>query len=130
MVPMLAASLPSAAQIWRVNAATEVLPLVPVTAAIVFGWRAIEARRGQRQRAPRVGDRHEHRAGRQRRRRFLADDGRGARRSGLRREAPSRRPCCPATATNTSPGFTARLSAVTPRHVDRAGARVERGQYR
>ena len=26
-------------QIWRVNAATEVLPLVPVTAAMVRGWR-------------------------------------------------------------------------------------------
>ena len=33
MVPMLAASLPSADQICRVNAATDVLPLVPVTAA-------------------------------------------------------------------------------------------------
>ena len=30
---------PSAAQIWRVKAATEVLPLVPVTAAMVCGWR-------------------------------------------------------------------------------------------
>jgi len=39
MVPTLAASYPSAAHIWRVNAATEVLPLVPVTAAITFGWR-------------------------------------------------------------------------------------------
>ena len=36
---MLAASQPSDCQIWRVNAATEVLPLVPVTAAIVAGWR-------------------------------------------------------------------------------------------
>ena len=35
----LAASYPSAAQICRVKAATDVLPLVPVTAAIVFGWR-------------------------------------------------------------------------------------------
>ena len=39
MVPMLAASWPSAAQICRVKAATEVLPLVPVTAAIISGWR-------------------------------------------------------------------------------------------
>jgi hypothetical protein len=39
MVPMLAARQPSAAQIWRVKAATEVLPLVPVTAAITPGWR-------------------------------------------------------------------------------------------
>ena len=30
---------PSADQIWRVKAATDVLPLVPVTAAIVAGWR-------------------------------------------------------------------------------------------
>ncbi len=36
---MLAACLPSAAQIWRVKAATDVLPLVPVTAAIISGWR-------------------------------------------------------------------------------------------
>ena len=39
MVPMLAAACPSAAQICRVKAATEVLPLVPVTAAMVAGWR-------------------------------------------------------------------------------------------
>ncbi len=38
-VPMLAACNPSALQIWRVKAATEVLPLVPVTAAMVPGWR-------------------------------------------------------------------------------------------
>ena len=37
-VPMLAAVMPSADQIWRVKAATEVFPLVPVTAAMV-GWR-------------------------------------------------------------------------------------------
>ena len=36
---MLAARWPSAAQICRVKAATEVLPLVPVTAAMVAGWR-------------------------------------------------------------------------------------------
>ena len=36
---MLAACSPSAAQIWRVKAATDVLPLVPVTAAITSGWR-------------------------------------------------------------------------------------------
>ena len=35
---MLAAASPVASQIWRVNAATEVLPLVPVTAAMVSGW--------------------------------------------------------------------------------------------
>ena len=39
MVPRLAAGWPSRDQIWRVNAATEVLPLVPVTAAITAGCR-------------------------------------------------------------------------------------------
>src|SRR6266446_781640 len=39
MVPMLAEPWPSRSQIWRVKAATEVLPLVPVTAAIVAGCR-------------------------------------------------------------------------------------------
>ena len=34
---MLAEACPSRCQIWRVKAATEVLPLVPVTAAIVAG---------------------------------------------------------------------------------------------
>ena len=56
---MLAASWPSAAQIWRVKAATEVLPLVPVTAAMVVGLARIEARRRERQRAPHVGGAHE-----------------------------------------------------------------------
>ncbi len=40
MVPMLAAAWPSRSQIRRVKAATEVLPLVPVTAAIVAGCKA------------------------------------------------------------------------------------------
>jgi len=39
MVPTLAAGLPSRVQICRVKDATDVLPLVPVTATIVFGWR-------------------------------------------------------------------------------------------
>src|SRR3954454_5023692 len=39
MVPMLAAAWPSCCQIWRVKAATDVLPLVPVTAAMVVGCR-------------------------------------------------------------------------------------------
>ncbi len=38
-VPRLAAGCPSPVQISRVKCATDVLPLVPVTAAIVFGWR-------------------------------------------------------------------------------------------
>ena len=36
---MLAAAWPRRAHTWRVKAATEVLPLVPVTAAMVAGWR-------------------------------------------------------------------------------------------
>ncbi len=36
---MLAAAWPASSQIWRVKAATEVLPLVPVTATMVSGWR-------------------------------------------------------------------------------------------
>jgi hypothetical protein len=39
MVPMLAATCPSVVQIWRVNDPTEVLPVVPVTAATVAGCR-------------------------------------------------------------------------------------------
>ena len=38
-VPIDAACRPSRVQIWRVKVATEVLPLVPVTAAITSGWR-------------------------------------------------------------------------------------------
>src|SRR6185437_13041637 len=37
IVPKLAALTPSRSQIWRRNTVTEVLPLVPVTAAIVLG---------------------------------------------------------------------------------------------
>ena len=37
VVPMEAAAYPACSQIWRVKAATEVLPLVPVTATIVSG---------------------------------------------------------------------------------------------
>ena len=37
-VPKLTAVSPSASQIWRVKEATEVLPLVPVTATITSGW--------------------------------------------------------------------------------------------
>ncbi len=56
---MLAAGRPSAVQIWRVKAATEVLPLVPVTAAMVPRLARKECRRGQRQRAAGVVHRHE-----------------------------------------------------------------------
>src|SRR3569623_3762343 len=40
---MLAALSPRDAHIWRVKAATEVFPLVPVTAAVVAGWRGKNA---------------------------------------------------------------------------------------
>ncbi len=39
IVPTLAAAWPSRVQIWRTKEATEVFPLVPVTATIVAGWR-------------------------------------------------------------------------------------------
>ena len=55
MVPSDAALRPSAAKIWRVKSATEVLPLVPVTATIVSGCAREEARRHQGQRAARLG---------------------------------------------------------------------------
>src|SRR3954454_3249920 len=112
MVPMLAAEWPSRCHISRVKAATEVLPLVPVTAAMVAGWRgknfaaaSASARRG-----------------------FVS------RTNGTPRS--SRGGCSPATATapeaiawsmnrapsvfapasakKRSPGFTARLSAARP----------------
>ena len=38
-VPMLAETCPAWANIWRQKLATEVLPLVPVTATQVCGWR-------------------------------------------------------------------------------------------
>jgi hypothetical protein len=38
-VPRLAASKPCPVQIWRTKEATDVLPLVPVTATAVLGWR-------------------------------------------------------------------------------------------
>ena len=38
-VPMLAETWPAPANIWRQKLATEVLPLVPVTATQVCGWR-------------------------------------------------------------------------------------------
>ena len=94
MVPMLAACKPSALQICRVKAATEVLPLVPVTAAMVPGWRGKNFAAAKRQRAARVGDLHEgdvvgqpvrallgrdrHRAGRRRRAREMRAVGLGA----------------------------------------------------
>ena len=46
---------PSCAQSWRRKEATEVLPLVPVTATAISGWSAKEARRHQRKPAARIG---------------------------------------------------------------------------
>src|SRR6516162_5190568 len=114
MVPMLAERCPSRTQICRVNAATEVLPLVPVTAAIVAGWRgknldAIEAR-ARRALATRINE---------------IPDGSGAAGghsatiatapaaiAASMKRAPSALP--PAMATNTLPRFIVRLSAATP----------------
>ncbi len=39
MVPRLAARCPSSDQSWRAKTVVEVLPLVPVTATMFFGWR-------------------------------------------------------------------------------------------
>ena len=47
--------MPSAAHIWRVKAATEVLPLVPVTAAMVAGLAGVELRRRERERPAHIG---------------------------------------------------------------------------
>ena len=47
--------IPSTSQIWRTKAATDVLPLVPVTATTRSGWRAGEARRHARRAPARIG---------------------------------------------------------------------------
>ena len=105
MVPMLAASSPSAVQIWRVKAATEVLPLVPVTAAIVAGWRGIEFGRGQRERAARIGNLDQRDAVGQRLvGTALRHDRDRARRQGLRQKA-SPSALVPGTATNMKPAL-------------------------
>ena len=124
MVPMLAASWPSAAQICRVNAATEVLPLVPVTAAIVSGLARIEARRRERERAPHVVGAHERDVVGKLLRRAAA----------MTAAAPAASACgtkdrpsalVPGTATNRWPGFTLRLSDAMPLEIERREARVE-----
>ena len=112
-VPMLAAGRPSAAQICRVKAATEVLPLVPVTAAIVAGLAREELRRGQCQRAARIADRHEGDIGGQPVRPLLGGDrDRACAAACLAKCAPSA--FAPAMAKNRKPGLTLRLSAVMP----------------
>src|SRR5499426_557173 len=111
---MLADVSPSADQIWRVKAATDVFPLVPVTAAITSGWRgknfaaaSAKARRAlpTRMKATPSGS------------------GIGGTRSAMMAAAPAakagptkRKPSSllPATATNRSPDLIVRLSALTP----------------
>ncbi len=108
---MLAAGCPSAAQIWRVKAATEVLPLVPVTAAMVVRLARIEPRRGERERAARIADRTKA---------TPSGSGAGGTRSAMIAAAPAASACADeaqavvlgaGTATNRSPGLTVRLSA-------------------
>ena len=111
---MLAARSPSALQIWRVKAATEVFPLVPVIAAIVCGWRAKNFA-----------------AASARARRTLptwtkatpSGSAVGSARSAMTAAAPAasagatkRKPSsfAPAIATNRSPGLMVRLSALMP----------------
>src|SRR5262245_27608187 len=111
---MLAAAWPSAVQIWRVNAATDVLPLVPVTAAITRGWReknfAAVSAKARRASSTLMK---------------ATPSGRGVTggRSAMIAAAPDATACetklspsslLPATATNRSPGLMARLSALTP----------------
>src|SRR5215813_7532625 len=111
---MLAAAWPSAVQIWRVNAATDVLPLLPVTAAITSGWReknfAAASASARRASATLM-------------KATASGSGVAGGRSAMTATAPDASACetnlssslsLPATATNRSPGFTVRLSALTP----------------
>ena len=111
---MLAACLPSAAQIWRVKAATDVFPLVPVMAAITSGWR------GKNFAAPSARAR---RASPTLMKATPSGSGMGGTRSAMMAAAPDanasptkRSPSsfAPATATNRSPGLTVRLSVLIP----------------
>src|SRR5271166_5780392 len=111
MVPSEAASRPSEVQICRVKTATEVLPLVPVTATIVPGWR--EKRRA----AARAS------AARASATRMKGAPANGASRSATMAAAPlaSASPAClnpssfvPGRAKKTSPGRTLRLSEAIP----------------
>src|SRR5262249_26492198 len=113
-VPMLAAAWPCAAQIWPVNAATDVLPLVPVTAAITCGWReknfAAVSAKARRASSTLMNA-------------TPSGSGVAGGRSAMMAAAPDASACetklspssfAPATATNRSPGLMARLSALTP----------------
>ena len=78
-----------------------------------FGLARIKFRRGQRQRAPRVGNAHECHVERQRaERRSATIAAAPAAIAGATKRAPSA--LLPAMATKRSPRLTARLSAVTP----------------
>ena len=78
-----------------------------------------ECRRGQRERAPRIGDRHEGDVVRQPVRPLLGGDRHRAGRDRLLAKcAPSA--LAPAMATNRKPGLTLRLSAAMPRDLERA----------
>src|SRR6516162_3418949 len=111
---MLAAAWPSAVQIWRVYAATDVLPLVPVTAAITSGWHeknfAAVSASARRASATLTNA-------------TASGSGVAGGRSAMMAAAPDASACetklspsslLPATATNRPPGFTVRLSALTP----------------
>ena len=121
-VPMLAACLPTAVQIWRVNEATEVFPLVPVTATTVAGCRTNNFA------APRASMA---RASATRTKGMLAGRSLGRSPSPTIATAPrfaasaaKRDPSArlPATATKRSPALTSRLSAVRPETAIPAGA--------
>ena len=114
---MLAEAWPSAAQICRVKAATEVLPLVPVTAAIVC--RLARDKISRRPAPARGAD--------WRRARTARDDSPGGAWSPATATAPAaiaastkRAPSVlvPANAKNRSPGLTVRLSTATPVDLD------------
>ncbi len=111
---MLAARSLVNSQIWRVKAATEVLPLVPVTATICSGWRGknlAAASASARRASPTLT------------KATLVGSGVAGTRSAMTATAPpaiaGATKCIPssllpAMATNRSPGLTVRLSAVIP----------------
>src|SRR5262249_1619218 len=111
---MLAAGWPSEIQISRVNAATDVFPLVPVTAAITCGWRGNNAA---------AANAKDLRVSWTLTKAMSDGSGADGRRSAMTAAAPAASACGtksspsalpPLTATNRSPGRTVRLSALTP----------------
>src|SRR5580704_10053060 len=114
MVPMLAALNPSAVQICRANTVTDVLPLVPVTAAMVPGWRGWTLAAASASACL---------ASATRTKATPSGSGEGGGVSATIATAPAAsaagtncRPSAlvPGTATNASPGLTLRLSAAAP----------------